>query len=111
MKQALTLISSIFIAGNVLAACSDYLCVDVRVDKLYVSPSSNIINIGTSGTENNLSCTPFGNYYVQLDITKPTAKEAYSTLLAAQIAKKQVNIILASDSNPCAISYLTLADQ
>ncbi len=92
------------------ADCSGNSCNSVYVDLLYVRASGDV-SVGTSGTETGLNCTPGGTNGVYLKLYKSDLSSdfIYSTLLAAQMANRQVKIRISEGSSDCHISYITLA--
>ena len=92
------------------ADCSANACGTVHVERLYVN-AEGLIYVATSGTETSLSCTPVSGKYLTLVTTATNADEVFSTLLAAQLADKQVTIRIVTSSSNCSIAYITLDRQ
>lgn len=93
-------------SNGAFAECSATGCWEAYVEELYPESAGGAW-IRTSGDESLASCTADSGVYLRLNAG--TGFNAIdSTLLAAQLADKKVNIRIFGGSNPCSIAYVTL---
>ncbi|MCH2157279.1 MAG: hypothetical protein MK096_00675 [Oleiphilaceae bacterium] len=109
MKKLFVLL--LLFSGFTQADCEGTSCSNVYVDMLYARAYGDV-SIGTSGTETGLTCSPKSDVYLRLLYSDVSSDLVYSTLLAAQMANKLVNIKVAADSTgECKVLYVKLARQ
>ncbi len=85
-----------------------YWCAGVSISQLTVQ-RNGVALVQTDGTETNLSCLPVSGKHLVLKDIDNKAKSIFSTLLAAQATKQQVQIVLRNTpSLECEIDYIRL---
>ena len=106
------LIALVLLAVSSLAraGCSPAVCTDVYVEQLYVNFVS-VVYVRTDGDETALNCTLVSNSYLTLDMNDSNSDALYSTLLAAQLADRKVDIRVVENSSNCKIAYIRLNRQ
>lgn len=92
------------------AECSASICANVFVDQLYVNANTHLY-VQTSGNETLANCVPHAGLFLVLNVNSNNFQEIYALLLAAQLSDKKVSIRISEGSNPCSISYVTMARQ
>jgi len=106
MKKILTsLLTFGVLSTSTYANCSGGACSDVTIDFILVL-NSGTITVGTSGTEEGLTCTAAGGKYLAIDSAAVGKNAMYSALLTAQTTKKKLSIRLNDTADPCTISYV-----
>ena len=107
------LASSFGIVADGYAACQDWGCQDVTIERLYVR-SDGEISVSTTGLETNLDClpdetAPSERIYLTLQRSHVSQKEIYAVLLSAKLVNHEIWIRLRSGQGvPCTINYVVL---
>lgn len=101
--RIITLALGWMISAAAFADCGTYACTNVKIEKLYVTATTNIL-VMTSGNEANLNCTGTSGKYVRLNLDNKNGALIYSTLLAARTADNFVKIVIVDGSDKCDIS-------
>ena len=102
------LILGIFTSTHLLAAnqCASWGC-KAKISVLYTSVNGSIY-IGTPFDEKAANCTPVAGVYFTLNANGITAKEVYSSLLAAYMSGKEISLRIVEGSSNCELAYVTL---
>ncbi len=110
MKKSLLAVALMGLVSGLFAdTCNSHGCID-KIEKLYLEAASGRILVGTPGDETLANCSPVSNVYFTLEQTQPGYNTIYSTLLAAKIANKTVQLRIAEESSNCRIQYITITD-
>ena len=110
MKRVLMCLTISLFSSLAYPQCSSNTCDNVYVDRLYAT-KSGLVFVATSGDEGLLDCNASSGVYTTLDLNDPGANVIYSTLLAAQMANKRVQVRPENGTDGCLISYVTLDKQ
>lgn len=99
----------LYIASTAIASadyCTSWGCIGL-VSELYTAADGDIL-VATPLNEGLVNCTPmFAGYFVLADGAKNKG-HVYSTLLAANIANRKVQIKVVEGSPVCEIDYVRL---
>jgi hypothetical protein len=105
-QRLLAVMVSLPLATAAYAECSAAGCYEVLIEELYPTAEGGVW-IKTTGDETLANCTANANVFLRLNVSAGY-KDIYSTLLAAMLAEKRVNLRVVEGSNPCAVAYVTL---
>ncbi|MBQ0935089.1 hypothetical protein [Ideonella paludis] len=109
---AAIVVAGLAVSTNVEAACASNsqtdpgACTDVKTTLLYVDGTDAYVGVNSSVS--SLTCVPPGGSLLKLPGTLPNFKVIYSTLLAAQLSSRNVNIRLLPGTSECTITYVTM---
>lgn len=87
-------------------SCNAHGCVST-IENLYTT-ADGLIYIGTPADEKLVNCTAVSNVYLTLNPDSKNAKEVYSSLLAAYISKKKIQLRVKEGSTKCELAYVNL---
>lgn len=105
-RIAVAIGSLALLSTEALAEClSSYrMCQDVYITRMVTDRAE--VNIQTTGTLSNLSCTPLAGGYFQLEMSAPNAKEIYSHILTLHLQKRLASIRLSDSQSTCTVVYV-----
>lgn len=109
LKTALpaALLTGLMLSPDAMAgSCSGVFCTDVALDLLYINSTG--VFVATSGAETALTCTPNSSQYLTLPKTHGNYASIFSTLQAALISGKTVNLRIEDASVGCNVLYITI---
>jgi len=86
--------------------CTSWGCKST-ISELYTNAQGDIY-VATPLDEKLANCTAVSGVYFTLDPTLSNAKEVYSTLLAAFISNKKVQLRVKEGDSKCRLSYVRL---
>jgi len=92
------------ITTAVFANCSATGCYNVKVEKVLVATTGDIL-VATSGTEANLNCSSVVNQYMTVAVNNPGKNAMYSMFLTATTTGKKMTMAIIPSSAGCKISY------
>ncbi|WMS88497.1 hypothetical protein [Pleionea litopenaei] len=86
--------------------CKSWGCVST-ISELYTNADGRIY-IGTPLDEKLANCTPISDIYFTLNPSSGNAKEIYSSLLAAFMANRKIQLRIKEGHAQCELSYVRL---
>ncbi|MEX0334654.1 hypothetical protein [Vibrio tubiashii] len=86
--------------------CTSWGCIST-VETLYTNANGDIY-VGTPLNETLANCTPVSNVYFTLNPSAPNASEIYSSLLAAYMSGKKIQLRVQEGHSRCELSYVRL---
>lgn len=90
--------------------CSSSGCTS-KITDLYTN-TNGVIYIGTQGDETKANCIPVSGVYFTLTPSKSTnSKEVYSSMLAAFIADKKIQLRIKENTTNCELAYVRLSSR
>jgi len=109
MKKIVIFLSFSLISLPLFAVdkCTNRGCVSSISD--LVTNADGLIYIGTPLDESLANCTPISNKYFTLNPTAGNAKEVYSSLLAAYISGKKIQLRIKEGHPQCELHYVSLS--
>lgn len=96
-----------FVTNTAAAQCAAQACDNVSIDGIYVD-GNNDNYISTSGTEANLTCTPYGGLYIKVSTSAPKADWLWSSLLSAHHAGSNTRV-RTNTSGQCEVVYVYIS--
>jgi hypothetical protein len=87
--------------------CTTWGCTSVISD-LYTN-ADGIIYVGTNGDEKKANCTAVSDVYFTLNPSSGNAKEVYSSMLAAFMSGKKIQLRIKEGHAKCELSYVRLS--
>lgn len=103
-----SLLLSIVISTTVFAEgqCNSAGCISTISD-LYTNAEGRIY-VGTPHDEKAANCTPIADIYFTVNPKAQNAEEMYSTLLAAYMSNKKVQLRVREGHSKCELAYVRL---
>lgn len=86
--------------------CASWGCIST-ISELYITTDGDI-RVGTPLDEKLASCTPASGVFFTLNQNSANAKEVYSTLLAAYMSEKKIQLRTKDGSPDCELAYVRL---
>ena len=112
MKTVFTILLALGITGitqvSATDSCTTWGCF-AKVTELYTNANANIY-VRTDGDESKANCTLYGGAYFVLKADAKNKDLVYSSLLAAHMANKKIQIRIAENTPDCQISYVSLKE-
>lgn len=103
-KILISALAMIALSTMANAACSATGCYNVKVIKVLVTTSGDIL-LATDGTEASLNCDSVVDQYMTVTVNNPGKNAMYSMFLTAMTTGKKITASIIPSSAGCKISY------
>ncbi|WP_185964271.1 hypothetical protein [Aliikangiella marina] len=100
----LTVAVAVTFSGEVLANCKNGQCTNVKITRMYVTPSGKTV-IGTSGDESKLLCDAGSSGHISMEPEQKNYEATYSLILMAHTTDHNITI-RTSESGSCYVKYV-----
>ncbi|EGU57979.1 hypothetical protein VINI7043_12466 [Vibrio nigripulchritudo ATCC 27043] len=107
MKKFLLASLCLFSVSTFGQECTTWGCTSVISD-LYTN-ADGAIYVGTYGDEKKANCTAVSGVYFTLDSSSSNAKEVYSSMLAAFMSGKKIQLRIKEGHAKCELAYVRLS--
>ena len=87
--------------------CTTWGCTS-KISELYINTDGSIY-VSTDGDETKANCTTVSDIYFTLNPSTGNAKEVYSSILAAFMTGKKIQLRIKEGHAECELSYVRLA--
>ncbi|WP_102796412.1 hypothetical protein [Bowmanella denitrificans] len=89
--------------------CNTWGCMST-IEELFTT-TTGYVYVGTPFDETKANCQADSGVYFVLNMKNPNAREVYSSLLAAYMSDKKIQLRIIEGSPICEISYVRLSKQ
>lgn len=103
-KILMSLLAMGTLTSVAMAGCSANGCYNVKVKKLLVATSGDIL-VATDGDETALNCGSVVGQYMTVPVNNPGKNAMYSMFLTAMTTDKSITAVIIPSTTGCKISY------